>query len=1536
MLKYISFCLLLLSGFGSFAQRDTTHYTDEEIEQKRISVQKFFDEFFDIEALDKSLQVRHLAKEQIVKDQRDEEKSQSLQITLFSNLDIPEIWPKALTGKWVYTADGKVKKEYKRENLELVTSRDAPRAAVRLNLIFTKSSDSTRLDLKTSLVGNDYYLECNTKAQTVLDTICKDLDRLFFEKTYTNPKDARVAEALEYLNDTLQKIGGWAYYISYAQKTEALKKLNSDKDLNVLAKQLSNAISSNEQAEKSETKSPQAFNYIFDPSRNILFPLEESETLTRYSLAISEINQDQGSDVYIVAYSSNYAYFDHEINDLADKVLDRVSNVENKNFTLVLVHEARFLSKDSVDIGSAPCIDYATSGNQDATSNYVSDYHSSNIKYGYTTYKNLDAFINNVPCGLINIKHQQNPESDYNVTNNYCGKIHSEENEINYTPLARSTNVDQGPSGHNVVYLTSSGFAFRPNYPLEQIVYDWALGFVYEFNTNGVSYQYIHFSSINDDSHTPIGFTCYLQKDIWESLSTEAWNAIKNNEYFNPQLKAEAFADKKIDLLQTSYKQYVYHDFEKGKIGDTVWQARINSEGNCEKQIIKWALDKNYEASSPFPDLEHYGAFQFIDPPLNNGFQVINTDKIAHEFYCEFSKTRKIRGVGKLFLDQHLKEGLNPLEQKAILRIAEIYDLIGIEVVNDYLKEVNMASDFVSFFQNYNDNRTLALSSGGSFKYRDFLADLEKRYSYFLQLLDQIPKVNDQYETSLLAAKLTDGEIRVLSIDLRKKLLHELSSGSMWAWYNDEEGLVLKLISTIPPEDIPELHAFLIQDVLTFEIAGLTLKKTLLDHLDNEFQSLVSSTNYRRFIEILIHQSLLQLKDNPDLISDILGKWDDPTKVVFWGEKGFDGKQFNIDCNTKFINQNNKLALQVNLSYHHYDYKQMFEDGEFLSSKYASTIDDVQFTNHPFNDFIALITTDDDANYAQGLPPIVPAITLRYLDNEAFYATVRKVISYSFQIVGTIASAGALSAGVGAIRTTIAILDLAGNAASLTADILDDLDLLPKELANDIRKYSFCLNLVSISSYAVPKVAKYLPSTAGRIVAGINGLKGLPKKLMNKLDDFSNQLRGKLLQNGYLIPTLDEAEQLSQALQVARTNFLNYTKGALASFLPGDKQFWDLFKEYATLSIKKGVTDFNNFFGGLPKGIQSKLADFIPAAEQKWIESLLDLRAASRTEQVIEYFSRYEHLSKLDDAILLNIQSAKWTDDIIVKLEADLVNTDLITKINSNHDLVYGWKILSDYTNLRKNVTNLETLLKVQNKFTYNGAKGLAALEELMKGHKSAQNFIDNLDKAEEIFSGVGIKHWSGIKSSSEVRLVNDAGVVIGKVEDGKFTVTCPNGIRPEPHTYLTQNYIDEHLEKFHNEGGAFVVVETWIEKANHKSFPVKKYVMLQSDMRSAINKYKASGRIEDLEDALGYSRGDLVGFENDLYVFYLTKAKFKFQVPDGNELGANSLWKPGSKTSGGYREAVVIDKLNPHNPIVHNNDIESLQTLLRWEKITK
>jgi hypothetical protein len=262
------------------------------------------------------------------------------------------------------------------------------------------------------------------------------------------------------------------------------------------------------------------------------------------------------------------------------------------------------------------------------------------------------------------------------------------------------------------------------------------------------------------------------------------------------------------------------------------------------------------------------------------------------------------------------------------------------------------------------------------------------------------------------------------------------------------------------------------------------------------------------------------------------------------------------------------------------------------------------------------------------------------------------------------------------------------------------------------------------------------------------------------------------------------------------------------------------------------------------------------------------------------------------------------------KLLGDLgADPVFLAKFEGNVDLVDAWKALGEFPNLRKIPYNLEVLNKVKGKFTYSGKTGLEALEEIFSGHRSAQNFINNLEKAEEFFAGVGIKHWSGIKSAGEVRLINDVGIIVGKVENGAFSVTAPKGSRPAPRTYLTQEYINDHLVRFTNEGiGSRIVLKKAYNKYGiGKPDPEKtEFISLKSDMDRLIS--ESNGDIGEIAQSLGIDESQLAG-GTLVRVDIKFTSKNKPHIPSGNEYGTNEKWIPGGKLPDGDLEVIVKTK---------------------------
>lgn len=139
------------------------------------------------------------------------------------------------------------------------------------------------------------------------------------------------------------------------------------------------------------------------------------------------------------------------------------------------------------------------------------------------------------------------------------------------------------------------------------------------------------------------------------------------------------------------------------------------------------------------------------------------------------------------------------------------------------------------------------------------------------------------------------------------------------------------------------------------------------------------------------------------------------------------------------------------------------------------------------------------------------------------------------------------------------------------------------------------------------------------------------------------------------------------------------------------------------------------------------------------------------------------------DNITAKINTLNLPVEKVDALAADLGNSqEFVSALSNNTELIVPWDALSSYSILRKNPDNLVVLDKIKNKFSYNGKSGYEALGEIFTNHSSVQQFIDNLNKYDEIFSGVDGLSVTGIKSSSEARILLNNKVigVIGSSTD--------------------------------------------------------------------------------------------------------------------------------------------------------------------------
>ena len=170
----------------------------------------------------------------------------------------------------------------------------------------------------------------------------------------------------------------------------------------------------------------------------------------------------------------------------------------------------------------------------------------------------------------------------------------------------------------------------------------------------------------------------------------------------------------------------------------------------------------------------------------------------------------------------------------------------------------------------------------------------------------------------------------------------------------------------------------------------------------------------------------------------------------------------------------------------------------------------------------------------------------------------------------------------------------------------------------------------------------------------------------------------------------------------------------------------------------------------------------------------------------------------------------------------------------------------------------------------------------------------------------------NGIKSWSEISAILDKeGVNQRKIEE---ILATPKGNRPDPETYLSKQYVANHLSYF-RDGVTKIKSQRPI---GTEGVGLGTFVIPKSVADSVIK--QACGDVSKLEKLLGLNPGDLGANPIRLDI----PNPQNIRMPSGNEAGAwPGYWTPGGYTKpGGVMEA-VIDPVPEGEYIIKQNILE-------------
>ena len=132
--------------------------------------------------------------------------------------------------------------------------------------------------------------------------------------------------------------------------------------------------------------------------------------------------------------------------------------------------------------------------------------------------------------------------------------------------------------------------------------------------------------------------------------------------------------------------------------------------------------------------------------------------------------------------------------------------------------------------------------------------------------------------------------------------------------------------------------------------------------------------------------------------------------------------------------------------------------------------------------------------------------------------------------------------------------------------------------------------------------------------------------------------------------------------------------------------------------------------------------------------------------------------------------------------------------------------------------------------------------------------------------------------------------------------LNAPKGSRPDPRTYLGNDYVAKHLAKF-EDGVSCLAPGNVITDYKQLGRSDGLFVMPKKEMDDLLK--RTGGDIGKIEKELGIPEGEWSDFQ--ILRFDIRKENLNnLRMPRGNETGSNSEWIPGGFTPKGNSEAVI------------------------------
>ncbi|MFF2053470.1 hypothetical protein ACFVU2_17850 [Leifsonia sp. NPDC058194] len=194
----------------------------------------------------------------------------------------------------------------------------------------------------------------------------------------------------------------------------------------------------------------------------------------------------------------------------------------------------------------------------------------------------------------------------------------------------------------------------------------------------------------------------------------------------------------------------------------------------------------------------------------------------------------------------------------------------------------------------------------------------------------------------------------------------------------------------------------------------------------------------------------------------------------------------------------------------------------------------------------------------------------------------------------------------------------------------------------------------------------------------------------------------------------------------------------------------------------------------------------------------------------------------------------------------------------------------------------------------------------LLSSFKSLSRVIDTLkdlfSRGAGLLSGMLHGERGGAAAARSDGLPGTAGRENPLSQETRDRITAiDKGSRPDPSTYLSPEYVDQHLHRF-DDGATRFMTQSNLDKYGIAQRDGTAFVMPKSEVDALIR--QTGGDPRAMEQALGLPDGFFD--QGAVRVDVPAPGSQGLRVPSGNEAGANDQWIPGGILPGGFSEGVV------------------------------